>query len=368
MARRHMPVIVILVLISAVLTTPVAAQPVERCFPETGYCVGGAILQYWESHGGLRQFGYPISPVIPNETVEDTWVGPTQWFERARLEDHGASGVLGGRLGAKLLELQGRSWWEFPRPAIDPKCWYANETAFQICEPFLSYWRAHGGLARFGLPLSQPVEEQTSEWRGVVQYFERVRMEWHPELRGTGYEALLGRIGAEVKQAAPPVLCTGRIASTLQPGAAATPFREWLGCPLAISENRPAAVQRMQHGVFLWLDVGNGDKQIYYAYAVPEPGSPLIYGRAADTWQEGVDPVDYGIRAPAGLYPPLRGFGKVWWMAFRRGPNFIGFGLEPERSERATIQRFSSGAVLVRLAGSGEFFGFGRTARDLSLQ
>ena len=37
------------------------AQQEERCFSETGFCVSGPMLTYWESGGGLAVFGYPIS-------------------------------------------------------------------------------------------------------------------------------------------------------------------------------------------------------------------------------------------------------------------------------------------------------------------
>jgi hypothetical protein len=40
---------------------PVAAQSAERCFPETGICIGGRIRVYWEQNGGLPVFGFPIS-------------------------------------------------------------------------------------------------------------------------------------------------------------------------------------------------------------------------------------------------------------------------------------------------------------------
>jgi hypothetical protein len=40
---------------------PTAAQTGERCFDETGYCISGVILDYWESNGGLPVFGYPIT-------------------------------------------------------------------------------------------------------------------------------------------------------------------------------------------------------------------------------------------------------------------------------------------------------------------
>lgn len=94
--------------------TPVLtyAAPRERCFQETGLCVAGAILAYWEKNGGLPVFGYPISP-LATETVEN-WKGPVQWFERDRLEDHGRGGVLAGRLAAEVLEHQDRAWQSLP--------------------------------------------------------------------------------------------------------------------------------------------------------------------------------------------------------------------------------------------------------------
>ena len=56
-----------------------------------------------------------------------------------------------------------------------------------------------GGLAQFGFPLSQPVTEvsQDDGKPYLVQYFERQRLEYHPENAGTAYVILLGRLGAE---------------------------------------------------------------------------------------------------------------------------------------------------------------------------
>ena len=81
---------------------PADAAQRNRCFPETGHCVSGAILNYWERNGGLAVFGYPIDE-LRVETNEG-WTGPTQWFQRDRLEDHGSIGVLAGRLGAPTPE------------------------------------------------------------------------------------------------------------------------------------------------------------------------------------------------------------------------------------------------------------------------
>jgi predicted alpha/beta hydrolase len=73
---------------------PTSAAPRQRCFAETGYCVSGPILTYWQGNGGLSVFGYPISSL--NIEAVENWSGPVQWFERDRLEDHGQDGVLAG--------------------------------------------------------------------------------------------------------------------------------------------------------------------------------------------------------------------------------------------------------------------------------
>ena len=65
-------------------------------------------------------------------------------------------------------------------------------------------------LARAGRPgrLGYPLTEQYQERNAadgrtyLVQYFERNRFEWHPDLAGTPYEVQLGRLGAEYLAAA----------------------------------------------------------------------------------------------------------------------------------------------------------------------
>jgi lipoprotein-anchoring transpeptidase ErfK/SrfK len=56
---------------------------------------------------------------------------------------------------------------------------------------FLSYWRTHNGERLLGLPLTEAFEAQDL----TVQYFERGRLELHPEL--VGAPLLLGLVGTE---------------------------------------------------------------------------------------------------------------------------------------------------------------------------
>src|SRR5207253_1046638 len=56
-----------------------------------------------------------------------------------------------------------------------------------------------GGLQVYGYPLSEAFMERskTNGKEYLVQYFERFRMELHPEAAGTAYEVQLGLLGAE---------------------------------------------------------------------------------------------------------------------------------------------------------------------------
>src|SRR5688500_1706466 len=103
---RRVQVIVSALLLLIALITPQTseAQANPRCFPETGKCISGAIRAYWEQNGGLAVFGYPITD-LATETNAEGFTGPTQWFQRDRLEDQGPRGVLAGRLGAQKLAM-----------------------------------------------------------------------------------------------------------------------------------------------------------------------------------------------------------------------------------------------------------------------
>ena len=65
------------------------------------------------------------------------------------------------------------------------------ETRHALAEPFLSYWRSHGGVRILGYPISEVVSENGLQ----VQYFERARFERHPENAGSAYEVLLSLLG-----------------------------------------------------------------------------------------------------------------------------------------------------------------------------
>ncbi len=86
-------------------------------------------------------------------------------------------------------------------PAInDPAHFiYFSQTGHNLGNGFLTYWQQNGGLARFGLPLSEEHLELNAATgqQYTVQWFERARFEWHPENAGTPYMILLGLLGKE---------------------------------------------------------------------------------------------------------------------------------------------------------------------------
>ena len=79
----------------------------------------------------------------------------------------------------------------------DPDRRYFPESGRTIAYGFKVFWETQGGLETFGFPWSDEIVENGR----TVQYFERARFEYFPELAGTDYTVQLGRLGAEVAAA-----------------------------------------------------------------------------------------------------------------------------------------------------------------------
>jgi hypothetical protein len=328
--------------VSLLTTAPASAAPGDRCFPETGYCISGAIRTYWERNGGLQVFGYPISP-LRTETNNDGWTGQTQWFERDRLEDHANEGigVLAGRLGARSLELAGRSWETYERVSgAGPGCRYFAVTGHSLCGEFLRYWERNGGLERFGYPITQPFQENMAEFQGTVQYFERRRMELHPELAGTPYEVLLGLLGRDLID---PYGCKA-VVRDLQKTAAAYP--DLFGCPAPFPQVSEAlATQPFERGQMVWVRGRNGGQGSIWVFYYDNARRSLVWESYGDTWREG-EPASGGETPPTGLYEPVRGFGKLW-RSDARLRNTLGWAAAPEIADIGHLQYFQGGAWMI---------------------
>jgi hypothetical protein len=326
----------VLVGICAIAFTPVSAAPRTRCFAETGYCVSDPILRYWESNGGLAVFGYPISP-LRTETVEGAWVGPTQWFERDRLEDHGGEGVLAGRLGALLLQNQGRAW-QAGSESPQAGCEFFEVTGYRLCEPFLSYWRNNGGLMRFGYPISGRIDETNEGWTGATQYFERRRMEWHTENAGTAYEVLLGRLGAATMNTSATVCVDWP--------------QGWQRLNEIVAFGLPCASQ-IEQSTLTVQQFANG--KAAYVPAIGEvvtvvTSPSLAYQRIVDTWQ----PSEIEVYRD-GSIQIVRQIGKAWSQTWGMR-DALGEPFANQSTVTVTLARFSNGAVAWQLAGQDTIY------------
>ena len=74
------------------------------------------------------------------------------------------------------------------------------ETGHSISGKIAGYWWANNGITNFGYPLSEQTQEvsQADGKTYTVQYFERTRLELHPENAGTRYDIQLGLMGREL--------------------------------------------------------------------------------------------------------------------------------------------------------------------------
>ncbi|HYF66029.1 MAG TPA: hypothetical protein VD886_24580 [Herpetosiphonaceae bacterium] len=148
----------------------------------------------WDRGGGLRIYGLPLTE--PQTQANGVII---QYFERVRFEYHPENEgteyvVLLGLMGVEL------GFKEAPQPAptnATDGAWYFTATGHTINPAFRAFWDDRGGLYTFGYPIGQAFRDKDGR---LVQYFERTRLELHPENAGTEYEVLLGLLGEELLQ------------------------------------------------------------------------------------------------------------------------------------------------------------------------
>jgi hypothetical protein len=189
MAQRQTPLFllrwgtVLLLMITALgLVGPASttqAQGNVRYFPQTGHFLGGAFRVFWETwetdQNNPMVFGYPIT----EEYVSGQTGRLTQYFERARFELNEQGQVVLGNLGLEVTA--GRTFpTANPIPSTAQRR-YVNGYIIQY--GFKEIWETRGGEVIFGPPISNEVQETIDMGQPrVVQYFQRARFEYWPEL------------------------------------------------------------------------------------------------------------------------------------------------------------------------------------------
>jgi polysaccharide biosynthesis protein PslG len=184
----------------------------QRLFPETGHYALNSFQSFWErTPNALFVLGYPISQPF----IEESFTNPgefyrVQYFERAVLEEHPENAgtqyyVLGRLMGEQIARSkQGLpAFQDVANPGDGTWDEFTKQTLRDGPAPFRSFWLNNGGLSVFGRPLSEQFQEVNSQdgqtyW---VQYFERQRMEWHPNEPNPQYRILLGLLGNEYRDA-----------------------------------------------------------------------------------------------------------------------------------------------------------------------
>ena len=221
--------------------------PDAKWFPDTKHWLAGPFRLYWERNGGIERFG------LPRTSVYTSAGRVVQIFERARFEFHDEfagtpNEVLLSLLGSATTS--GRTFPTVPRPQFDSDVYfpspgaptrptvtptptpkptapvvsgtpgatkadtstptpppsppfsgmYFTETSHTLTGPFLQFWRQGGGLPVFGYPISEPIVEKNADDGKLytVQYFERTRLEYHPEFTDNPLPVLEGLLGNDL--------------------------------------------------------------------------------------------------------------------------------------------------------------------------
>lgn len=174
-AKRFLIVIFSIALMAAGVIPAKAQQTIGYYFSQTGHNVTGEFWTFYQSvPDAAVVFGMPITEQFTSADGSGLTV---QYFEKARFELH-PDQPEGQRV---VLTPLGTDLHQKGLPSINQTTPGACQTfnGFGVCYEFLTFFEQHGGLSRFGYPIS--AFEFQPDGR-IVQYFERARFEWHPEL------------------------------------------------------------------------------------------------------------------------------------------------------------------------------------------
>ncbi len=375
--RLALTILLAALTLSGSLLAPPRARAAEACFAETGFCVRGRFLDYWQANGGLARNGFPLTDER-QELLEDGNAYTVQYFERVRLELHPENpapyDVLLGQFGRRYLSqriIEGRTGPQFPFPknlppeatrpaAARPGQVYFPQTGHNLGGRFLTYWQANGDLAQFGYPLTEEAEETLEDGQTyTVQYFERARFELHPENADPQYQVLLGqfgrRIALQVEQLADNAAFFALY--TVNPAV-----REGLGVPSSPAVRQTVSVQEFERGRLIGIRTPY-ERHLFALCGDQQAGRvlgtwPTYY--VVDRWTPD-QPVGGGPGPRLGRYEPREGFGLLWRenAAVR---DCLGYAIAPhETASTVAVKYFYAGALLADPAADGFYALFSGT-------
>lgn len=245
-----------------------------RTFTTTGQTLSDRVgfLAFWQANGGEPLLGAPVTGEFDEHGLT------VQYFERARLEYHpeyAGAPVMLGRIGA---DYAAALWRTFPLPTgemILPGATLFQETGHTLSEPFRTFWQQHGAMVNFGYPLSEPTWEFVTTTMVQVQYFERGRLEFDPNARGTADAIRMSSLGRDL------ALLRGNtiqmVAPVAPPKPTARPAQQPVAKPAA-NAVAPAAPTATGKRIIV-----NLDRQWLYAYQAGK----LVFDAPVSTGRDG---------------------------------------------------------------------------------
>jgi beta-N-acetylhexosaminidase len=216
--------ILCLLVVMGLLPAPAQALPPPLYFAATHHYIQGGFADYWRTHGGLAQQGYPLSEEFAEQSALNGQTYRVQYFERAVFEYHPENAPGAQILLSQLGTFRYRENYPNGAPNQHPQTsggQYFTQTGHWLGGSFRDYWSQHGGLAQQGYPISDEFQE-ISPLTGrayTVQYFERAVFEYHPENAGTPYVVLLAQLGTFALQARYPPNSLAAAAPQPAPGS-----------------------------------------------------------------------------------------------------------------------------------------------------
>lgn len=177
---------------------PAVPSADHQYVPETKHFMSSGFKAFWQSHGGPQLLGFPLSEEFSDKDSQSGEPVVVQYFQRVELQYRPSAPegqqISLARLGAELTA--GRQF-----PAVDPfestgTRVYFPETGHSLALGFKEFWDANGGLAMFGFPISEEIQEGGR----TVQYFERARFEFNPNSGDPNFTVTLGLLGQEALQ------------------------------------------------------------------------------------------------------------------------------------------------------------------------
>ena len=181
-------------------------------YDQTGHSAVNNFHEFWKrTPNALFVLGFPISqPFVEESFTEPGKFYRVQYFERAVLEEHPENAgtqyyILGRLMGNQIIKdrLGEPPFQPVGNPGDGTWDSLTQHTLRDSPAPFRNFYNSNGGLEVFGRPQSEQFQEKNQATGEVywVQYFERQRMEWHPNEPNPQYRILLGLLGNEYRDA-----------------------------------------------------------------------------------------------------------------------------------------------------------------------